>query len=260
MADAQKKDAQQDGGGKPAGGKGALKLLLGVVLLIAGGVGVALVAMPKKEKGPESFGGPWSFTFLDEDLVANTIDDNFSRYFKCSPSCSYFAYDQTYPEGRKADPDFTSATLEAMTNVVARFRLQEIMLDGSSEEMALTAQLEQVLEPILFPIHLGETALPLGTDAASGLRPGDSHDRKATFRGAFREHVLKVDAKAKTLQLEGGEAVKFGGNETDLEVRSEDGRSVYVDVTKLEEGFKGEVHVGVHGRIRQIHLGRKLAQ
>ncbi|MEZ6014492.1 MAG: hypothetical protein R3F49_05220 [Planctomycetota bacterium] len=260
MADTEKKEAPDKGAEPAKGNKGPMKLLVGIVLLIAGGGGVAMMAMPKKDKGPETFGGPWSFSFFDKEWVGNTKDDNFSRYIKLSPSCNYFAYDELYSDSRKADPDFTPALDEAMTNVVARFELQDIMKDGSGEEMALAAELEHVFEPIMFPVHIGDTKLPLATDEKSGLRPGDSQERKGTFRGAFREYKLKIDAKAKTAQLGGGEVVTFTGQESDLEVRGSDGRTVYLDVTKLKPSFKGEVNVGVHGRIRQIHLGRKLAQ
>jgi hypothetical protein len=52
----------------------------------------------------------------------------------------------------------------------------------------------------------------------------------------------------------------FNGAETDFELRTADGRKVFIDVTKLKPNFKGKINVGIHGRIRQIHLGRKLAQ
>lgn len=259
MADEDKKDSPAEPVEQQKSGKGPLKLLAGVVLLIATGGGVAMMAMPKKPKGPETFGGPWSFAFFETDFVANTIDDNFSRYIKFAPSCNYFAYDQTYADNRKLDPDFVPSVDEAITTVVARYKLQEIMKDGSGEELALAAQLEEVLEPLLFPVHVGESTLPLETDPDSGLRVGDSQDRFGTFRGAFREHFIEVDSAAKTLQLADGDVITFSGSENDLELRTADGRTIFLDVTKLKPDFKGKVNVGVHGRIRQIHLGRKLA-
>lgn len=260
MADEEKKDSAPKAVEAPKGGKGPLKLLVGVVLLIATGGGVAMIAMPKKALGPETFSGPWSFAFFDADFIANTIDDNFSRYIKFAPTCSYFAYEQAYADQRKADPDFLPSIDEAMTNVVARYKLLDIMKDGSGEELALAAQLEEVLEPILFPVHVGESVLPLETDPESGLRVGDSQDRFGTFRGAFREHFIEVDAEAKTLKLADGDVFTFSGSENDFELRTSDGRKVFVDVTKLKPKFKGKVNVGIHGRIRQVHLGRKLAQ
>ncbi len=260
MADNENKDSASSAAEKDKGGKGPMKLLLGVVLLIAGGAGIAVMALPKKERGPESFSGPWSFAFFDKEFVANTRDDNFSRYIKFSPSASFFAYDQNYPTGRKSDPDFTPSVDEVMTNVVANFTLVEIMKDGSGAELALAAQLEDAVEPVLFPVHVGETTLPLEVDPKSGLRIGESHARRGTFRGAFREYKVTVDAKAKTIKFADGDESKFVGSESDFEVRTGDGRKLFLDLTRLKPDFRGEVNVGVHGRIRQIHLGRKLAQ
>jgi len=258
MANEDNKDSPAKADEKQKGGKGPLKLLVGVVLLIATGGGVAMMAMPKKSKGPDTFGGPWSFAFTE--VIANTLDDNFSRFIKFAPTCSYFAYEQAYADLRKADPDFNPSIDEAMTNVVASFRLLEIMKDGSGEELALAARLEEVLESILFPVHVGESVLPLETDPESGLRVGDSQDRFGTFRGAFREHFIEVDAAAKTLKLADGDILTYGGSEADFELRTADGRKLFLDLTKLKPKFKGKVNVGIHGRIRQVHLGRKLAQ
>jgi hypothetical protein len=260
MANEEKKDGPVKSDEPAKGGKGPLKLLVGVTVLIATGGGIAMMAMPKKPRGPEAFGGPWSFSFFDAEFVANALDDNFSRFITFAPTCNYFAYEQSYVDRRKADPDFIPSVDEAMTNVVARYKLLEIMKDGSGEELALAAQIEEVVEPILFPVHIGESKLPLESDPESGLRVGDSQDRFGNFRGAFREHFIEVDAAAKTLKLADGDVLAFNGAETDFELRTADGRKVFIDVTKLKPNFKGKINVGIHGRIRQIHLGRKLAQ
>ena len=260
MADEVKKDSPAKEDEAPKGGKGPLKLLVVVVLLIATGGGVAMIAMPKKAAGPQTYSGPWSFTFFESDFIANTRDDNFSRFIKFAPSCSYFAYEESYAKQRRLDPDFLPSVDEAITGVVARYTLLEIMKDGSGEELAFAAELEQALEPILFPVHVGESALPLESDPDSGLRVGDSQHRFGTFRGAFHEHTLEVDAVARTLNLANGDLFSYSGSETDFEVRTSDGRKLFVDVTKVKPSFKGKVNVGIHGRIRQVHLGRKLAQ
>lgn len=241
------------------GGKGGFKLLAAIVVLIAAGAGIAVMAIPSKDPGVQAFHGPWSFKFFEERLSTNTLDDNFSRFFQFDPSCNYFAYEESYVPSRMADPDFLPALKEAMTNVVARFTLGKIMVDNSSDEFALVAQLEHAVEPIVFPVHVGDSILPLSADPKSGLRPGDSLDRRGTFRGAFFENHLMVDAAAKTVRLGEGVEVTFAGGETDLEVRGSDGSRLYLDVTALKPGFEGKVRVGVKGRIRQIYLGQKLA-
>ena len=116
-----------------------------------------------------------------------------------------------------------------------------------------------MLDPILFPVHIGATGLPLDRDEASGLRPGVSFD-EATFRGRFHDHLLKVDAVAQTLQIDDGPVFEFEGDEEDLELHTAAGRTVYVDVTEIVGDFQGEVKVGVHGRIRQLFASDLIAQ
>ena len=260
MADNDKQEAGESKPKKSKGGKGPIKLLAGVVILIASGAGIAMMAIPEKEKGPMAFGGPWSLKFFETAFVANTADDNFSRYLKFEPLCNYFAYEQPYVEARKLDQDFLSQLQEAFAGVVASYKLNGIMVDGSGENMAIAAQLEQAAEPILFPVHIGETVNPLDVDAESGLRPGDSQDRHGTFRGPYLSHLLHVDGAAMTIRLDDGMDFPFAGDEGDLQITGSDGRKVYLDVTHLTPDFMGEVNVGVKGRIRTIHLGNKMAQ
>jgi hypothetical protein len=54
--------------------------------------------------------------------------------------------------------------------------------------------------------------------------------------------------------------VTFEGGEADLMVQDGAGRSVYLDLSGLEEGFKGKVHVGVMGRVRSINFSQFLTQ
>ena len=95
--------------------------------------------------------------------------------------------------------------------------------------------------------------------AESGLRAGASMDR-ATMRGIFWEHVLAVDAARKTIRADGGPEVTFTGEETDLLVEDERGRSLYVDVTGLHPGFHGQVQTGVLGRVRNVYFSSFLTQ
>lgn len=241
----------------PRASRGSFKLLGAVVGLIALGATLAVVAMPEK-KVRQSFDGPAVHSFFEGSLVANPLDDNFSRYLKFSPSCSYFAYDLAYPSTRMADQHYERALKQAMTSTISRFSIDEVKSDASRE--AFAARLEEVAEPILFPVHLGETPTPYEPDPVSGLRLGDSQDHQGTFRGAFYEHVLSVDAKSKTLQLDAGPQIRFDGTEHDLLVEAGDGTKLYVNVTTLDGDFRGEVNVGVMGRIRVMYTGDIIAQ
>lgn len=257
MAD--EETGEVDGAGEaPTKSKGSIKLLGAVVGLIALGSVLAMVAMPKKEK-VKSLVGPAMHRFFPEgEIVGNPLDDNFSRYIKFSPSCSYFAYDPAYPAGRSADEHYETALRESMIFTISQYRIDEIMASAAHE--AFAAALEEVAEPVLFPVHLGETQTPYDQDPKSGLRLGDSQDQDGTFRGAFYEHELKVDAKKKTLQLDELDPVSFSGTEHDLLVEAEDGSKFYVDVTGIKDGFEGTVHVGVMGRIRRMYTGDIIAQ
>jgi len=266
MAEEDTKEAEDGEGQNPEGeestsneksSKGSLKLLGGVVGLIATGTILAVMAMPKKE-AVKTLLGPGMHSFYGEaEFVGNPLDDNFSRYLKFAPSCQYFAYDLAYPELRRADPGYEMLLKEVMQHTVSQFRIDEVM--GSNKDL-LAEALERVAEPILFPVHIGETKSPYDEDPLSGLRVGESQERRGVFRGYFYEHVLKVDAVKKTLQLDDGPELKFKGGEYDLLVESENGESLYVDVANLPDDFVGEVNVGVMGRIRRLLTGDIIAQ
>ncbi len=248
--------ATEEGGKKKS--KGNIKLLGGVIGLIGAGTILAVMAMPKTAKTP-TFVGPAMHVFLpDADMVGNPLDDNFSRYIKFKPSCSYMAYDLAYPEARRQDPHYETILKQAMQFTISQYRIDEVMAGANRD--AFAAALEDVAEPILFPVHLGMTMSPYDPDEESGLRLGDSQDREGSFRGPFYDHVLKVDAPKKTLQLDDGPEVSFTGNEYDLLVEAEDGTKLYVDVLNLDENFEGEVNVGIMGRIRRMFTGDIIAQ
>lgn len=263
MADEENKDdpeaedgAPEEGGEKKS--KGNVKLLGGVIGLIGAGTMLAVIAMPKTTKAP-SYVGPSMHVFLpDADMVGNPLDDNFSRYIKFKPSCSYMAYDIAYPESRRLDPHYETILKQAMQFTISQYRIDEVMAGANRD--AFAAALKDVAEPILFPVHLGPTASPYDPDEESGLRLGDSQDRDGTFRGPFHDHVLKVNAPKKTIQLDDGPEVNFNGGEYDLLIEAEDGSKLYVDVINLDKEFEGEVNVGIMGRIRRMFTGDIIAQ
>ena len=247
-APAEGEDSQ--GEGKPKKNRGPLKLLIGVILLVATGGVLATMAVPKKEK-EYKLTGPYFARLLDKDIVVSTPDGNATRYLKFRVDCEYAAYEEPYFATRAADPFFLPY-LNAEAQTIASSRtLSESALGAEREEFA--AALRDGLEPIVFPVHVGETLNPLDADAPSGLRPGVSH-HQATFRGRFHEWTLTVDGPARTVQLGEGTVVTFEGDEDDLEVRSQLGDTIYIDVTHLVPEFQGELKVGVHGKLRNVLL------
>ncbi|MFT5732112.1 MAG: flagellar basal body-associated protein FliL [Planctomycetota bacterium] len=264
MADENDTKKENEDGEAPEGEaerkpKGPAKLLGGVVALVAAGTILAVMAKPSKEEAVPNFQGPAMHTFfIDGEIVGNTLDDNYSRYLKFSPSCSFFAYDLAYPESRRADDHYETLMKETMQFKISQYSLDEVM--GPADRESFSAALEEIAEPILFPVHIGKTSTPYQQDADSGLRVGDSQERSGTFRGGFYDHLLKVNEPKKTIQLDDGTPMTFGGKEYDFLVESEDGTKVYVDVSGLVEGFEGEVHVGVMGRIRRMFTGDIISQ
>lgn len=248
--------AETEGGEKKS--KGPIKLLGGIVGLIGAGTMLAVMAKPSKEVLP-SYSGPAMHTFfLDGEIVGNPLDDNFSRYLKFSPSCSFLAYDLAYPESRRLDQHYETLLKESMQFTISQYRMNEVMAGAARE--SFSAALEEIAEPILFPVHIGKTASPYDVDEESGLRIGDSQERHGTFRGSFYDHVLKVNQPNGTIQMDEGTEIEFGGQEYDLLVEASDGSKLYVDVSNLVEGFEGEVYVGVMGRIRRMFTGDIIAQ
>jgi hypothetical protein len=249
-----KAEGEEQAKGKQ-GGKGPLKLLLGVVLLIATGAVLATMAVPGKEK-VHKLEGPFFGTLLP-DMTVSTPDASNTRYLKFAADAEYAAYDEAYFAGREADP-FYQPFLISKAEMIASARQISMSATGAERDQ-FAAALRVDLEPIVFPVHIGETANPLDLDEVSGLRPGVSHP-SATFRGRFYDHVLKVDTTARILQIDDGPEITFRGDEDDLEMRSSLGDTVYVDVTHIEDGFKGEVQVGVHGKLRRIVIKGTIAQ
>ncbi len=243
---------------EPKKSRGTLKLLGAVVGLIGAGTALALVAMPSKPAVKKLEGPSLHILFAAGEFVGNPLDDNYSRYLKFKPSCSFLAYDLTYPEMRRTDPHYETLLRELMQHTVSKFEISQVMGGANKDQFA--AALEEVAEPVIFPVHIGETVSPYDSDPESGLRVGDSQERRGTFRGPFWECVLHVNGVEKTLQIDEGPVHTFSGAEYDMLVEAEDGSALFVDVSALKEEFVGDVHVGVMGRVRRMFTGDIIAQ
>jgi hypothetical protein len=234
---------------KPKKDRGPVKLLLGVTLLVATGGALSVMAIPAKPV-KHTLEGPF-FTQLLDEIVVSTPDGNASRYLKFRVGAEYAAYEEVYQEARLVDPFYTPYLKSKAELIASSHSLIQSAIGAERE--AFSATLRRELEPIVFPVHIGETTHPLDADELSGLRPGVSH-HMATFRGRFHEWTLYVDSPGRTVRLGDGLEVIFEGNEDDLEVRSQVDDTVYVDVTHIDPGFMGEVKIGVHGKLRKLLL------
>ncbi len=196
--------------------------------------------------------------FVEGTVVGNPLDDNYSRYMKITPSCSFFAYDTAYLDQQQSDPHRSAALKERVQSVMSSSTINEIFDQNGRD--AFAEEIQSVSENVLFPVHLGATKKPYGQHAASGLRVGDSQQEAGTFRGYFHEHTLQVNAVQKTLQLSDGPVTPYRGDEVDLKVWNQAGETLYVDVTCIESDFVGAVPVGIMGRIRRVFTGDIIAQ
>ena len=149
---------------------------------------------------------------------------------------------------RVADPIYTASVTDAVLGIASRY--DETVMNEDIGQTFLS-ELEIALDPILFPVQLGKSKTPSEADPESGLKLGLSTER-STLRGSLYDHHITLDAAEKKMRLDDGPPVVFQGDERDLRVENERGRSVYLDVTDMKPDFKGQVLVGVHGRVKRL--------
>lgn len=224
-------------------------VFLGAALGIVALAFVAVqMAAPKADETPH-FQGPFNAELFPDKFQVNLAGNGQKRYLQFVLNVIYEAYEENAVIERAQDPLYEPFLQSTALAVCSSKTVDQIQ--GRANKEALMEELRAELEPVLFPVFLGEAKQALGADPESGLRPGDSVD-EATFRGRYYEHVLVVDPVAKTIRLDEGEPVTYTGEETDLCVRAPDGSTLYLDVTGLDPEFAGEIHVGVKGRIRRV--------
>lgn len=220
----------------------------GALGLVAAAMMAALSAVPKKEEY-KTFEGMFVAP-LSTDKVTTNLASGRQKNFCVFRAEAYFeAYDQQYALARVADPVY----LALMKDVVLRIssRRTEVELNSDVGNAAFREDLRQSIDPLLFPVHIGDTHSLGEIDKVSGLRMGISGIR-SNFRGSLYDGKLVIEDSPNTIRLGRGRPIEFEGDEKDLRVEDENGRYVFVDVSAMTEHFTGTVKVGVHGRIREI--------
>lgn len=239
--------------------KKAVALGGGVCLLIAVGALAATMAVPGQEEIPV-YEGPFMAPLLsaeEGDVQVNLSGSDYRRYLTMELVCEYDAFDSAYYEARIADEHFRRSLKDTLIDLAGSKTITYLMSPATRK--VFLQEVRDALEPLLFPVHVGETEKPTDADPASGLRPGYSL-YKSTFRGPLHEHIVSVDNAGRTLRIDDGPPVPYEGDEEDLAVASVDGTIVYFDVTRLDPEFAGEVKLGVHGRVRRVLKERFLVQ
>ena len=256
MTDDTTKTVGDDAEEKAGGSKKSVMLVGGIVGLIGLACATAFMAIPKKADR-HVFSGPYVARLLEEEFATNLKDNDHSRFLQMTLNFTYMAYAEDYYASRMADPLYLAEVKDVMNHVCFN-KESETIFDpiGAS---AFMEEIREAVDPVVFPVLIGEGKTAFGVDVDSGLAPGRSF-RKGTFRGAFYDHRLAVNAPEQTLMMDGGDPISFGLNDMDVAVFDAEGRVFYVDVTRIEPDFVGELHVGVRGQIRRVLREKLLAQ
>jgi hypothetical protein len=246
-------------------------MFIGLALCCALGAGLAAVAIPKKGAHKHALEGPFVAQLSKENLQVNLAGENGKRYLVLGLNAEYFAYAESYVAARlgggaaagghgdaaAADPLYTAMLKDTLIRVAGRKTREQV--EDPVQMEAFLMEVRTAVEPLLFPVCIGDSSSPQVADTVSGLLAGESV-MDSTFRGFLHEHALRVDAAHKSIRLDDGPETPFKGEERDLRVSSSDGATLYVNVVRLDPGFTGDVPVGVAGRVRRIYRQQVLVQ
>lgn len=268
-AQSEKKPGEQ---AAPAKSKKPMLLGGGVVALIGLAYVFSTMAVPAKEHKAPALAGPFVAKLSKTDLQVNLSGESSKRYLVMKLNAEYFAYDEAYVQGRlggaaaadahggeppKEDPLYIAMLKDALLELAATKTRDEVtnpaLMDGFLE------QIRTVVNPILFPVHVGDSHSAITADALSGMRVGESV-MDSTMRGFLHEHALTLDGPKRSIALDDGAKVTFEGTERDLKLTNKAGQCVFVDVTDYKSEFAGEVPIGVPGRVRRIYRDSFLVQ
>jgi flagellar basal body-associated protein FliL len=269
MANEEKNPAEEGGAAAPAAAtpshaarkKGVL-LGGGVAGVIALAWALALVAVPsddgRHDGAKRRIAGPFVVEVSPSaGFQVNLAGDGGKHYLSLKLDVEVDAFEEGYAGARAAQPLYQAKLTDAVLRTASQKTKGE--LDNAVGREVFREELRLALDPVLFPVHVGDEQAPENAHAASGLRAGRSIAR-ASLRGLYFEHVLHLDASGKSLRLDDGEDVAFQGEETDLFVADARGKGVYVDVSALHQDFDGEVPVGTFGRVRNVYFNTFLTQ
>jgi flagellar basal body-associated protein FliL len=256
-----------------SGGKSKM-LFVSLGLCCVLGAVLAMVAIPKKVEHKHALEGPFVAALSKENLQVNLAGENGKRYLVLNLNAEYFAYAESYVAARLGataapagghgggeatgpDPLYTAMLKDTLLRVAGRKTREQV--EDPVQMEAFLMEVRTAVEPLLFPVCIGDSSSPQVADLKSGLLAGESV-MESTFRGLLHEHALRVDAEHKSLRLDDGPDVSFKGEERDLKVTAKDGTTSFVNVTRLDPKFSGDVPIGVAGRVRRIYRQQVLVQ
>lgn len=225
------------------------------VMLIGGIVGVlalafiaSTMAVPAKVEARRLM-GPLTGPLTEEAILVNLRDNQSKRFLQFKLHCEFYAYELEYYDSRLIDPLYIPRLMNALQQISTSLSVENVT--GKVNRPLVVQEMITSIGPVLFPIHIGGTVMPYDKEETSGLRPGYSN-ATATFDGYLDEHMLKIDAIKKTLQIDEGPTAEFEGTETDFELLTSDGETLYIDVTGIVDEFVGELMIGRRGHLQNL--------
>jgi len=230
----------------------------GLVSLVALAYVISVVAIPSDPLKTPTFEGPFvAAPLVDGNLQVNLAKVQGKKYLVLNFKTHYSGYDETYTEARITDSLFQASMIDALIRLGRQKSMEDVEDDIGVGIFA--AEIRDALDPLFFPVHVGNETSSTEPHEESGICVGKSN-HLATMRSGFKTHKLKVDAVRNTISLDGGHEVEFDGSEKDLMLENESGQRIYVDVSGLKPEFVGEVHVGTFGKLNEILFSHLLTQ
>jgi flagellar basal body-associated protein FliL len=233
----------------------------GMAVLIALAWALALVAVPSgggHHEQKHAIAGPFMADVSPSaGFQVNLSGDGGKHYLSLKINVEVDAFEESYATARAAQPLYQAKLTDAVLRTASQKTKGE--LDNAVGREVFRDELRMALDPVLFPVHVGDEHSAEDAHEPSGLRFGRSI-AKSTLRGLFFEHALHVDQARKSIRLDDGKETPFQGDEIDLFVADARGKGVYVDLSGLREDFVGEVPVGTFGRVRNVYFNTFLTQ
>jgi len=257
MADEKEKepqDTQEET--TPKAKKKGLLMGGGVVGLIAAAYMVVMIAMPGEKLIPP-FDGPFVIPLSAADIQVNLRGDNGRRYLVMNLQATYMGYDESYVQDRVLDPVYQADLIDALIGIGRQKAMSDV--EDLVGQEAFKEEIRDVINPLLFPIHIGNPTNHVKPDETSGIAAGLSIET-STMRGGFQAHAIHVDSPKSEIWMDEGPKVSFDGSEDDLMLESDTGLTLFVDLTGLKVDFSGDVQAGVFGQVKSIKFARFITQ
>ena len=276
MAD--KQEEKKDGAGAetadaPKSKKGLFIGVGAVAVVLLGGV-VSMMAMPKKKTERFLLEGPFISKLSKNEIQVNLAGEGSKRYLAMELNVEYFAYEESYVTARlgtgaagggehggdkagSGDPLYLAMLQDSLLQITSCKTRDQV-----TNPIQIEAFLEEVrvaVDPLLFPVCVGDAHGQMQADSKSGLKAGESID-ESTFRGYLHEHYIQLDAVQHTLRLDDGPTVTYQGTERDLSVDNGKKQFVKLDVSNVKPDFIGTVPIGIAGKVRRIYRDKFLVQ